>query len=883
MFRWLQTLIRRHRFETEMEAELRFHMDAYRDDLLRSGIPAGEAARRARLEFGTVDGAKEDCRRALGLRLADELLQDLRFGWRTLRGNPGFTAAALLSLALGIGANTAVFTMVDEVLLRPIAVPAPEQLYFIAHGPTKVRTNSNYPIYEAYRDGTHAFSGVAAFDGEEFKIADGDRIEVVPGLFVSGNYFDVAGVTAAHGRFFSHLDDHAYGRDPVVVISDRFWARRFNRSPDAIGQTLRAGASRLTVIGVAGPDFNGFQPGQIPDLMVPYSMKAAILARAPGELDAADTITSMRLLARLRPGVPPEPARTEVNALFQQIFSRPDLAWTREADKESYSTGELISATLGADYLRSQYGRALTMLMALVALLLLVACANVANLLMARASARQREVAVRLSLGAGRLRLVRQFLTESLMLALAGGAAGFGTAFLATRALATFFATGPHPIALRLTPDLRVVLFTAAVAIGTGLLFGLAPAFRAARIQNPNASPRRRAITAPRVLVAAQIALCFLILTAAGLLARTLGNLKWQDSGFARDGVLIVKVDPNGQLPARFYDRVLERTAALPGVRSASFSWATPAGFTMSMRAIAIPGVRGPGPQGRVTAWNDTVTAGYFETFGIRLLRGRLPSSADTTSTPRVTVINELLARGYFGSPDNALGRYFTFNNENGPVPVQIVGVVANTRQTELRNAPPMMFYTPLSQEEHPATWAADLSVRASGDLGTLATALRGEIRAVHPGAVLTYTRTLSQQIDDHLFRERLLTILSGLFAALAVALAGIGLFGVMSYTVARRTREIGIRMAIGARASGVLWMVLRDALAMCAAGAVAGIPLAVAGSRWMQSLLYGLRPGDPATIAAVLGALLAVGLASALVPARTAASTAPARALRHE
>ena len=841
MLQWLADFVHRRRFESGMREEMRFHMDACRDDLVRSGVPEAEARRRARIEFGGLNTIEEQCREARGLRLADELRQDLRFSWRMLRSNRAFTLAAVASLALGIGANTAVFTLVESVLLRPLPLPAPDQLIFFAHGSS---TAASYPLYAALDAGEwRSFSGITAINPAELKLSTGDGVENVAAQFVSGNYFQVTGVTAAHGRVFSGLSDNSYARDPVVVISHAFWQSHLHGDRNIIGQTLEINRARLTIIGVTPPSERGFQPWHTIHLTIPCSMHPVLTGQPAGAFTHDQRLSNMMIVGRLRPGVTLEEARAETAVRYE--------------DRQKKVAGSLLPAGRGADALRAEYRQALRLLSAMVAVLLLVACANVANLLLARATARAAEIAVRVSIGAGRGRLLRQFLTESTLLAALGGIGGIVLAWWATRGLAAFFAGGAHPVELDLSPNPRVLAFTTAATALSGLLFGVWPAIHASRLRRftPRGGTRY-------ALVAGQIALCVVLLSAAVFLGRTLRNLAGHEG---RSNVVVAQIDAGRERPPRFADDVLAAALRLPGVDSAVLSWATPGGYGTGMETLSIPG-----HEATYEAARNDITPGYFQLFGVHLLSGRDFTTADRETT----IVNERLARTMFGGVENAVGRRIL----RGASSIEIIGVVADTRQAQLREAPPMMHYSPLPSG---AASRASLSLRVSGNPTTATAALRGEIRSIHPGAVVSSVRTLEQQVDDLLFRERLLSALSIVFALLALLLAAVGLYGVMSYAVARRRREIGIRMAIGAPPGKVIRTVLGESARISAVGLAAGIPLAIGASYWLGSFLYGLAPGDPATLAIVSATLAVVALAATVGPARAAAAIDPANILR--
>jgi len=886
-------LLHRDRFEREMAEEMRFHVQAYADDLVRAGMPRAEAERRARVEFGGVESARQDCRQARGLQLFDELRQDLRYAARQMRMSPALAMAAVVSLALGIGANTAIFSMVDAVLYRTLSITNPDELYFLGHRGTTPNgsLSSNYPLLERYR-ALDAFHGVTAYTLFTFPVAIDDGVEPVNGQFVSGNYHAVVGTSFAAGRGFFSEPDRLPGDAPIAVISDALWERRFARSPDVIGQTLMVGGRPTTIIGVTAPGFHGLVSGARLDITVPLSVKAL---DEPEYLDARDGWTSLTIVARRNTAVVEERARAMADATFQHYWMEPENAWARR-DSAPPRSGELLPAARGSEGLRRAYRTPLLVLMAIVGIVLLIACSNVANLLLARAAARRREVALRMSIGAGRARLVRQHLTESFLLSLLGGALGLAVATTSIRIVLSLLSTGRNAVFLDVALDARVLAATAAISLATGVVFGLAPALQATRVNVGTAltrgdvpASRRTRLGAGRTLVVAQVALCVLLVTTAALLLGTLRNLKSVETGFDRANLALFNVetyDPSFANDQRiaFYSALLERLQSMPGVEAVALARRSPIDFSTERRRFSVPGIEPSRGQDGVSG--NVVTPDFFQTLGVRIVRGRGFTAGDRAGAPNVAVISEAAARAYFGEA-NPLGWTVLLGGEE--LPVTIVGLAADVRHEDMRESPPPMLYTPLAQpaEAFDGSFGypghMTVIVRTQADplaIASLAPQLVKELDARVP---LSYSRTMEQQLDAALKRERLLAHLSTAFGVLALVLAFVGLFGLMSYSVARRTREIGIRMALGARRSLVLQQVLRETTVLAVMGVAIGLAAAGAATRVVASFLFGLTPRDPATLAAVAVLLIGTALVAGYLPARRAALIEPARALKSE
>ena len=884
--RWLRPKSR----EDDLERELRADLELEAQERQQNGLTPEEAHYAARRALGNTTYLKEEVRAMWGWTWYERLKQDLRYAARMLWKSPVFSAVAILSLALGIGANSAIFTLIDAVMLRMLPVAAPEQLVQVDPYTDNHKGGFSYPLYQQLRDRNQVFSGLLTVAKTPLRLTDEPEVTGPQGRFVSGNFFQVLGVRPVAGRAIVPEDDRVSegGGNPVAVISYALWQRRFGGDPAALGKTLPVAGKPFTIVGVLPPEFFGLQTGETLDFVVPIANETKIRPRSW----LADGYAGwLSVVGRLRPGVSQAKARADLDVIFRQV-NQAQAAGIKDAhNRELFLSRRIgmIPASSGLSALRDKFSRPLLILMAVVGLVLLIACANLANLLLDRAAARRREMAVRLALGAGRGRLFRQLLTESLLLSVLGGLlamllAGWGSAFLVT-----MMANGKAPLHLDLHPDARVLAFTAAMCLLTSVLFGVAPALRSTRVDAGPALKGARSVGEGaarfwfgKALVMAQVALSLVVLVGAGLFLGTLRNLRTMDAGFERRGILMVSVEPGsaglrGARLAGFYEALLQRVQGLPGVRAASLSLLTPiAGGGVDFTA-KVEGYT-PQPHEDTSVYVNYVSPGYFATFGTPLVAGRDFDRHDRTDSPLVAIVNETMARYYFHNA-SPLGRWVALGDRQ---PAEIVGVVADAKYTSLREPTHRTVYQAVLQRPGMDT-SLRLEVRTTGDPLPLLGAVRAAVRETGSNVPVKNETTFDRQIDESLIQERLMATLSGFFGALALLLAGIGLYGVLAYTVGRRTAEIGIRMALGAGRRSVLWMVLRDTAGLVVCGIGVGLPLALASARLAGTLLFGLTPADPPTMAlAVFTMLLAAGAAGYL-PARRATRVDPMVALRYE
>jgi predicted permease len=845
------------------------------------------------------------------------LLADVRYAFRMLRKSPVFTAVAILSIALGIGANTAIFTLLDQALLRLLPVKNPQDLVLVRpHGPWSGSTwgdgnEMSYPMYADFRDHNTVFDGMFCRFAYDMHVGFGGRTERAKAEIVSSTYFPVLGVRPAVGRLIGLADDKAPGADPVAVLQYEYWKSRFNADPSIVGQKLIINDHPMDVIGVAQEGFNGGDLGNVSQVFVPMMMKAQM---TPGWNGLDDRhFRWVNVFGRLRAGVTKEQAQASLQPYYKSLIEMElqDGYFARSSarTKASYvkSTIEVLPGSAGKANLRALMTRPLWILMAIVAGVLLIACANVANLLLARATARQREIALRLALGASRTRIVQQLLIESLLLAVLGGSAGLLLSTWGAHVLLGFFVDPEQPVTITASPDLRILAFNFLIALFTGLLFGLVPALQSTR---PKLAPTLKDsagavlggshIRLRKTLVATQVALSLLLLIGAGLFIRSLNKLMAVDPGFSTTNLLTFSVDPhlNGYVPVRakqYFKDLLQRLQSTPGVSGAGYvsigllegnQWSS----TMSVEGYA------PKEDENMNPLCNAISPGYFKAMGIPLLAGREFDARDEYTRPpatetgrvallnrpfRVAIANETFAKKHLGDI-NGIGKHVGFGGNAGtPTPIEIIGIVRDSKYTGLREETPRQLFFPLLEDDNPSSITVYL--RTQTDPDTMFRTLRGVVSRIDPNVPIYSMRTVERQVEQSLRVERFVTNLSSIFSLLATLLAMIGLYGVMAYTVARRTREIGVRMALGAVAGNIAWLVMREVVVLVAIGMAIGLPAAWYLSRYVESVLYGITRLDVTAIAAAVIGLAAVAAVAGLIPALRATRVNPVVALRYE
>ena len=889
------------RDDERVREELAEHLELATDELARAGVPLDDARRRARIKLGAPGVTAEAYRDQQRLRWLEDTWQDLRYAVRTLRRTPGFTATAVLSLALGIGANTALFTLIDAVTWRTLPVSNPEHLLLLSPRQGAVTGNSfTFQQYVLIRDSNQVLD-MAAYSPVRLNVTiDGQAEPTTDGQLVSGEYFRLLGVRPAAGRLLGPDDDRTpYGR-PVAIISHGYWRTRFGLSPDVIGRELTLSGRPFTIVGVTPREFFGVEVGAAPRIFVPVTMQPVVMPTAENLLDRPiNRVSWLRPVARLKAGV----TIAQAHAALATLVESPDTDWrptdkfgTRRIDQ----TLELASAATGVSELRSQYSQPLRVLLGIVGLVLLIACANTGNLMLARAAARRPEFALRLALGAGRPRLIRQVLIEGLAVAVFAGACGVALAYWATHLLVTYVSAGRAALVLDLAPDLRVLAFTAGVSIVTGITFAIAPARRASRIDATSAGRQdvgsrgtTRRLGPGRPLVVAQVALSLVLLIAGGLFIRSLQNLNARHPDVDRDAVLVVRVEPRGSdqrgLPGALdrldatYRDLLARVDAIPGVRSATLARTSPLAsvdFNDQIRSVT----------GAEMSVPTLMTyPGYPETMGLSIVSGRDFNESDLApSSPLVLLANEAFVR-------EVLGGWAPIGTAHGAslvapgrpprfVPLNIVGVVQDSPYPNMRDqAGPLLYQT--FRQTNSGRGQMVLHVRVAGDVGSVAARVREAIQNVDRDVPVFDVHTLAEEIDGALVRERLVATLAGFFGIVALVLVAVGLYGLVSFSVSRRTAEIGVRMALGAKRFDVAWLVVRQMVVPLGIGMAIGLPVAWAlgrlASQQVAALLFGLTPSDPLTVGVSACTLAVVAVGAAWLPARRASRIDPMTALR--
>jgi macrolide transport system ATP-binding/permease protein len=890
----LRSLSRRQAADQELDEELGYHLEQKTQHYMAQGRSPQGARRAARLEMGGLEKRKEECRDARQITWLQDFLQDIHYGLRILRKSPGFTIVAVLTLALGIGANAAIFSILDPLLLQKLPVHNPDELVWVSSTGTLGRPaeGSEIETYYAYRDKALAFASVLAFSGiAPYEVTyDGRKISA-NGELVSVNYFAALGVRPFAGHLLADSDQHG---PPALVVSFAFWKRALNSNPEAIGKVVTFGdqsdASHtgsvpqhsFTVVGIAPPEFFGAKVGESPDFYAP--------------LNATDLPTQdywqtqwVTILARLKPGISLAQAQTSLNPLLHEVEKTSTLPQI-ERD-EDFANVLLAFASRGLSDARAKFSLPARILMTVVGLLLLIACGNVTNLLLARGMARKREFTVRLALGAGRWRVIRQLLTESTLLALAGAVAGLAVGYWTSRLLLVSLSTRQLPVVLSTGLNLRTLLFTTAVLALTVLVCGLAPALAATRgelseelkVQGSGSHRSSAQSRMSNALLVAQIALSMVLLAAAGLLLRSLFNLETFDAGFNRDKVLTVTMSGYSASRSRdqiaqFYVQLLDRVRQLPGVHSASYSSFTPiSGKEVGINVVVEGYTLRPGEVANERFVG--VSPEYFETMGIPLLAGRdfteqdvRPDSPSNLSTT-AAIINQTMARRFFGNV-SPLGKHFHFVEGHRP-PLEIVGVVADSKYNDLRESPTDFFYIPGTH--------GDIEIRTDGSAKTLAGSLPAIFYSLDRSVTITGIRSLREQVDESLHSDRLIAALCAAFSILALVLTCVGLYGALAFNLARRTSEIGIRMALGANQRDIFRLVVGQGLRLTIAGLILGIVAALGTGSLLGSMLFAVKQTDPLTFLGVSIALLCAAALACYIPARRAMRVDPMVALRYE
>ncbi|HEY7475294.1 MAG TPA: ABC transporter permease [Vicinamibacterales bacterium] len=899
----LRALFRRRQADADLDAELAFHLDQAARRHAQTGLTPEDARRRARIDLGGLDQVKDDTRDSWGVRLVESLAQDLTYAFRILRKSPGFTVAVVLSLALGIGANTAIFTLMDAVIWRLLPVTDPEALVVLQE--REGRSTSTGFLYAPFRTLQQSASliDIAGYTTAPINvIIDGPPEPSARGQLVTGDFFGILGVSAEIGRTIGRLDDRVPNAHPVAMLSHGYWERRFARDPAVIGRTVWLSSRPFTIVGVTPPGFFGAEVGTAPDLFLPLMMQPTVMPAFENLLEKPlVSRTWVKTIARPKRGVTIAQAAAELTSLSRSAANA-----GASGDPVAVRSIELLPAAQVSG-LRRQFSEPLTVLLAMVGVVLLIACANTANLLLARAAARRPELGLRLALGCSRPRLMRQLIVEGLVLAGAGGLCGIVLAQWATQLLVAFMSSGRTPIALDLAPNLRILAFTVAVSFVTGLLFSLAPAARATRADLADSVKNIRAASARelrprRILSIAQLALSLLLLVAAGLFVRTLQNANGGDRVTERRSVLVLKVEPKGSdqrgIPGTserldgIYGDLIARVRMIPGVENASMSNGIPTAPTSSMGALLKL------PDGREYDVSQLMAyPSYFAVIGVPIVRGRDFTDRDRlASSPPVCIVNESFARLLFGDQD-PLGRSCMSDlaprrpgadrtRRRDEVPYVIAGVVKDSRYGNPNGEVQPLIYTTFLQT-NTGRGQMVLHVRVRGPIGDVAARIREAVAAVDPMTPMFDIHTLEEEMNAALVERRLVALLAGVFGALALVLASVGLCGLVAFGVVQRTGELGIRLALGAPRAGVQWLILRDAMLLVLAGAAIGLPAALAVARVVSSripgLLFGLEATDPITIGGATALLLAVAGLAAYLPASRAARVDPMRVLRAE
>ena len=900
----LRGFFRSRRSDADFTAELDSHVALDTEDGIRSGLTPAEARRLALIRLGGAEQTRQAYREQRALPLLDDLLHDLRYGMRMLARSPSFTAVAALTLALGIGANSAMFSLLDQVVLRLLPVRHPEQLVIVRetgnhYGNTYGANTISWPMFEDLRDNNQVFSGMFSRFPANVTLGYGDRAAQIPAELVSGSYFPILGVGAALGRMIAPDDDAVPDSKPVVVLSYSFWRSYFDGDRTIVGRSIALNGHAMTVIGVAQPGFDGVELGAPAKVFVPIMMKTEMTPRSDGLKDRRRRLSWVTAYGRLKPSVSREQAQLSLQPLLHNILEfeaqQPEFTRNATAADRLLFLRNRVELLPGSDNgLREYMRRPLWLLVALTGAVLLLACANLANLLLARATAREREFAVRLAIGAGRARIVRQLLLESLLLAGAGAILGLALAYLADRILLHIYlpADAAAEFVVSPIPDGHVLAFVVGAMLLTSVIFGLLPAIRGSRteitpsLQDRSAAASTGSISLRRALVGIQVALSLLLLVGAGLFVRTLRNLQNLGPGFPTDRLLTFRIDPslNGysdEETKSFYERLNVDLQTMPGVASVGFStMPLLEGYAWQNAVVGKDFEGAPTEEQPVLC---EVGPDYFATLGIPMITGRaFTAQDDGPAEYRSAVVNESFARKYFPGR-NAIGKRFGLVNDMQPVTpnIEVVGVIPDRKYRDLRETPPAQAFFPYFQGAK--FRFMNIYLRTQADPRLIEDQLRERMRQFDPHVPIVGLETMDERIGFSLRTERLIASLSAVFGGLATLLAVIGLYGVMTYAVTRRTREIGVRMALGAPRGNVVWMVMREVLVLISVGVTVGVPMALAFSGIARSQLFGLDPHDPLTLVASIFTLGVAACAAGFIPALRASRIDPMQALRTE
>jgi predicted permease len=895
----LTGLFRRRALDAELDRELSVHLEALTEENIRRGMNEQAARHAARREFGGLEQTKESYRDQRGLPFFETLAQDLRYASRMLVKGPWFTVVTVLTLALGIGANTALFSLVNSVLLGNLPVRNPEQLVVVKYTDSRsqeAEEDFSYPMYQAMRDTNTVFRNVLTRSGVDFNASYGGQSERATGEMVSGNYFETLGVQPFLGRLIGPEDDRTPGAHPVAVLSYGYWQRRFGSDPEVVGKDVILNNNPIRVIGITPPGFYGTEMARNPDIRVPMMM-ATVFRPVPANRLENPRHRWMTILARRKSEVTVGQAQASLEILYHQVLAAElqELGSSINAhDKERAlaSRIRLEPGSQGFAHLRGEMERPLLLMFCVTGIVLLVACANLANLLLARNAKRKQEISVRLAIGAGRGRLIRQWLTESLLLSVLGGCAGIFVAYWAKTALLGFL-RADFSANLHAPMDLRVLGFALLVSLSTGLLFGLAPALQlsqagvsiALRHDSPSMASGERIFSLRSALIFLQVALSLPLLIGAGLFLHSLENLRGVHTGFVKENVFLATLNPsmNGYPQERIkslYDDLRARVRTLPGVRAASLTTSSVISGGWDQERVKVEGYQ-PGPDENMSPNAAVVSPGYFATMGIPFVAGRDFTEQDTAARPKVVIINETMAHYFFGNKDPLGKKIGTEDDPKAPPDREIIGVVKDAKYVRLSEAPRRHFYAPMAQELRLLDMT--LEVRTSGDPEKIGDLVRAQVHNLDANLPLYATTTLDIQIDDSLTQERLLTWLSSLFGMLATLLASLGLSGVVAFSVARRTREIGIRMALGAQPGDILRHVVSHMAFLVTAGMAVGLAAAYGLSRLLGSMLYEVGSADPLAFAGACFLLGVVAALAAYLPAHRATQVDPVVALHYE